>query len=298
MARYGRKRGVRHATFDALTRETDGVGTRMIQPRALSTCCGVAWFAIASVSAGVSADEKPRSFEVGITALYSNRSVDAAILIDKDGPLSALATSDSLGLGNARDPQAAIDFRWKRLNFALSYIPTTFNGEGFAQETIEVGDIGISFDTPVTTTVDVTLSLLVVQYSVIQKPDENLGFGLGLGRTSVDIELIPDIGQGINANGNTPFGFLAVSYGRVFNRRWLFDVAYHTTGTLDMGGFEMDYTDMNVGGGFRILPHRVKLDALVGYRGIKFDFDYDIDGGETRLNIKLAGPYAGLRVSF
>ena len=53
-----------------------------------------------------------------------------------------------------------------------------------------------------------------------------------------------------------------------------------------------------VGGSFRILPHRVKLDALVGYRGIKFDFDYDIDGGETRLNIKLAGPYAGLRVSF
>jgi len=97
-------------------------------------------------------DEAPRNFEVGITALYSDRSVDATIGIDNDGPLSALATSDSLGLGNAKDPQAAIDFRWKRLSFALSYIPTTFTGEGFAQETIQVGDIGISFDTPVSTT--------------------------------------------------------------------------------------------------------------------------------------------------
>ena len=70
MARNGQERAVRHVMFGALTGETRGVGTRMIRPRTLGTCCGLAWITIACVSAGESAAEKPRSFGVAITALH------------------------------------------------------------------------------------------------------------------------------------------------------------------------------------------------------------------------------------
>jgi hypothetical protein len=215
------------------------------------------------------AGAKDRNWDVAIFLGYGSRSVDGTIIIDRPGPGSGIATAQSLGLGQARDPQFAIDGRWKRLHLGLDFVPTTVEGQGFALANLQLGNVGISFDTPVSTNIDVNLNLFTVRYAVVQNRETTLNVGVGLGRTSLDIAMTPEVGQPISTNSHTPFGFLAVELGQRFGKRWSMSFAAHGA-SIATNGDEIDYFDFNVGGGYRAVDRGLKLDVVAGFRLINF----------------------------
>ena len=253
---------------------------------------------IAFASAARAAEETPvPDFQVGLTVVYSSRSVGAAIALDNPGSLGFVATSDSLGLGRAQGFQENLELRWKQWAFGINYVPTNVSGQGTAVTGIQVGGGPvIAAGTPMTTTIGVNMLLGTAHYFVVQKSDMELGVGVGLGQTSIDVAFVPAFGQASGYQGDTPFGFLSV---RLVNRvdRFFYGVNANGIG-FSLDGTSISYFDVNLGAGYRLLDERIKGDALIGWRYIDFAFDFNVPPTFVKTNVQLSGPYAGVRIVF
>lgn len=247
--------------------------------------------------ADVAAPEAGRDWGLAVFAGYSNRSADGTIVIDRSGPGSGAATAESLGLGDAGDAQFAIDGRWRRWLLGYNHVPTRIDGQGFALAELELGNAGIAVDTPVSTDIEVDLDLLAVRYAMVQQPTTTLDIGFGLGRTSLDINLTPGVGQGIATDSNTPFGFLALELGQRLGERWSMRFAVHGA-SLTIGDDEIEYFDFNVSGARRVMDRNAKLDVVVGFRLMSFIFDYYEEDARLLVDVQLQGPYVGLTATF
>jgi hypothetical protein len=229
--------------------------------------------------------------------LYGPRDISGTILTNPAGPTAGDATTESLGLGTSKSFQYMVGFNYKRWSFDVVSMPTTFTGDGFAEGTIDLGgDQVIAGSVPVSSDINIDLVLVNVMYDLIQKETFRFGIGLGAGRTTIDVSLVPQIGQGIVYSGNTPFGFLALDLEKNWGR-WGLGVGAQGI-SITSNDSSMDYSNLNVVGSYRFYQKKWFSSVVVGYRRVGFDFDYNLDSGETKTDVVLTGPYIGLTGGF
>jgi len=229
-------------------------------------------------------------------AVFGPRDIEGDILINR-GIGSGYATADSLGLGTARAFQFRLGARYKRWRVSLDYLPTNYTGEGFAVAEIDIPPIPpISTDTPVSSDIDVKITLINANYEFVQNEKWIASVGLGFGRTTLDIALVPEIGEGIVVDSNTPFGYIAGDLRRRWGR-WSAQVAIQWI-SGDFGGFDMDYGNYNLSAGYLFPFDSSALEVLAGYRRIDFKFDYSIEGRTMIADFRMSGPYAGVAYTF
>jgi len=243
------------------------------------------------------AKSKDRNWDAAVFLGYGTRVVNGTIVINRAGKGSGAATAQSLGLSNASNAQLAIDTRWKRWHLGLDLVPTSVDGQGYSLASLQLGNVGINVNTPTTTTIDVNLALFALRYAVVQTRDTDLNMGVGFGKTSLDVEITPNIGQALTTNTDTPFGFLAIELGQRLDKHWSMNVAAHGA-SIATNGDEIDYYDFNINGGYRVMDRELKLDVMAGFRLINFVFDYPDQDGSLMVNVQLRGPYLGLLFAY
>jgi len=228
---------------------------------------------------------------------YGPRDIDGDIFLTNGGAGSGYATADSLGLGTADSFQFRLGARYKRWRFSVDYLPTNYSGEGFALASIDLPNRPpIDFTTPVVSDIDVEILLANVNYELLQTANWRGSVGLGFGRTTLDISLDPEVGEGVFFDSNTPFGYISGDIRRYFGRWSVLAAIQWISG--DFGGFNMAYGNFNVSAGYVFPLEKTAVEVLAGYRRIDFKFDYNIDGQETIADFTMEGPYIGTAISF
>ena len=230
---------------------------------------------------------------------WSWREIDGTLFSVKP-PITGLATTDSLGLGSSSEAQAALGMRRKRLGVQLVYLPTEFSGEGILVQALDFGNgpvIGGS--TPISSNIKVAMTLANIEYDVLGRADMDWGIGAGIGKIDLDIDLAPEIGSNVTISGDVPFGYLTTTY----TKRWQkFSASIGVQGlSLSMGEYTITYKSLSLAGAYKIYSRdRMRLDAIVGYRYVDFDYDFDDDNTDARTStdFTLAGPYIALRIAW
>jgi hypothetical protein len=215
-------------------------------------------------------------------------------------PLSGAASADSLGLDYSSEPQAVIGARWKRLNINFVYLPSKFSGDGVLVQGLDFGSgpvIGTT--TPISSNIEVTMTLANIEYMVLKRSDMDIGFGVGLGRVDLDVSMAPQTGSDVNISGDVPFGYISGS----FVKRWGKIALYLGLQGLSVsqGSTSVAYKSMNIAGAYRFLQKgRLGLDVLAGHRYVDFDYAFDDDntGARASTNFELTGPYVSVRASW
>ena len=248
---------------------------------------------VASVSLTAQGEESDWGFTASVT--YGPRTIDGTIFVNRPGPAMGAATADSLGLDTADSFMYAVGFRFKRWNFSLDSMPTSFNGQGFATAAIELpnGDV-ISTETPITSTIDVDLKLINIMYDVLNnKKYGYVSVGIGFGQTAFDIQLDPEIGEPVDVDSTTPFGYLSVRYRRPFGKFSLTAAAQGVS--LAVNSSSMTYSNLNLMGGYMFFKKKWYSEVVFGVRRVGFEFDYNTEsGGVSDTDVTLTGPYVGL----
>jgi len=215
-------------------------------------------------------------------------------------PLSGAATADSLGLDSSSEPQAVIGARWKRLNINFVYLPSKFSGDGVLVQGLDFGSgpvIGTT--TPISSNIEVTMTLANIEYLVLNRSDMDLGFGVGLGRVDLNIMMTPQTGSDVNISGDVPFGYISGS----FVKRWgkiALNLGLQGL-SVSQSSTSVAYKSMNIAGAYRFSQQdRLGLDVLAGYRYVDFDYAFDDDntGSRSSTNFELTGPYVSVRASW
>lgn len=238
-----------------------------------------------------------RDWDLALFVGYGRRAVDGTLIINRSGPGSGIATTDSLGLRDSTDPQFALDGRWRRLRAGLLSAPTSVDGRGFGLSALQLGNVGIGFETPVSTDVDVRLNLFAIRYAVVENETTTLDAGVGLGKASLDINISPGLGQPIVTDSDTPFGFLTLELGQRLSSRWAMRFAARGA-AIARSDNEIAYFDYDVDGAYRVRDGATKLDVVGGYRLINLMIDYLDQDSSLLVNVQLRGPYLGLRFAF
>lgn len=215
-------------------------------------------------------------------------------------PLSGAATAGSLGLDSSSEPQAVIGARWKRLNINFVYLPSKFSGDGVLVQGLDFGSgpvIGTT--TPISSNIEVTMTLANIEYLVLNRSDMDLGFGVGLGRVDLNISMTPQTGSDVNISGDVPFGYISGS----FVKRWgkiALNLGLQGL-SVSQSSTSVAYKSMNIAGAYRFSQQdRLGLDVLAGYRYVDFDYAFDDDntGSRSSTNFELTGPYVSVRASW
>ena len=245
----------------------------------------------ALLPAAAQAEEDDWGFFISTT--FGPRTIDGTIFVNRPGPTMGGATADSLGLGTSNSFMYAAGFRFKRWNFSLDSMPTSFHGQGFATAGIDLGDGRvITIDTPITSDIQVDLKLVNVMYDVFNTDKGKFSAGIGFGQTKINIALVPDIGQPVAFDGTTPFGFLAVNYLKRFSKFSLTVAAQAVSIAVDNSS--MDYSNLNLMGGYLFFKKKWYSEVVFGYRRVGFHFHYENAEGISDTDVTLTGPYVGL----
>ncbi len=234
------------------------------------------------------------------SVLYSSRSLKGTI-IDETGINDAVfgilfATGDSMNVGTSDNFQLALAVQYKRFGFGLNYLPTSFSGTGSALVGVSGGEVGVLVKTPLDTSIDIGMLLGNVYYNIIQTPNTVFGVGLGFGQTSIDLNIVPDVGQPIIYDGTQPFGFLSLHFSSTY-RRFLYGFALNGING-NFQGVSVAYSDYKVKLGYRVVDKNVKFDILGGYRQVNFAIDLDGTASRVATDVTLAGPFLGVRVTY
>lgn len=253
--------------------------------------------AVADDSAPASAGFAQRDWHVGASVLYSSRSMDGSIVdrtpIRDDAFGSLVATGDSMDLGTSDTFMLTLAAQYRRWTFGLNYLPTSFSGEGTALVTLDGGGgAGVTVRTPLKSDIDVDMLLASVLYGVIRTPESRLAVGVGLGRTAVDLSIVPEVGEPILYKGDQPFGFLSL---QMANRHGAFLYGFGVNGIS--GSFEgvaIDYSDYKLDLGYRLVDRDYKLDLVGGYRQVNFSMDLEYGRDVVKTRVVLKGPFLGL----
>lgn len=232
--------------------------------------------------------------------MYSSRSLDGTIASKLQSERNyfgdLLVTGESMNVGTSNTVTIAAAAQYKRWGIGLNYIPTQFSGLGSAivgvSNEAEVGFI----ETPLNTDINVNMLLLNGSYNFIQTGNRVFGVGAGLGRTVIDLNIIPEVGNSIIYDGTQPFGFLNVHFSDVY-KRFIYSFALNGISGA-FSGVGVDYSDYTFEVGYRVVNQRFKLDIVGGHRMVNFAVDIEQEPNITKADITLEGPYLGLKSSF
>jgi hypothetical protein len=247
----------------------------------------------------VFAQEEQSDWGFSASVGWSWRQIDGTLFSAKP-PFTGLATADSLGLGSSSEGQATLGMRWKRLGVRLVYLPSEFSGDGTLLQVLDFGNgqvIGNA--TPISTNLNVAMTLANVEYDLLGRADMDWGVGVGFGKVDLDVDLVPELGPEVRISGDVPFGYLTTT----FTKRWQkFSASVGAQGlSLSIDNYAVTYKSLSVAGAYKIYSRdKMRLDAFAGYRYVDFnyDFDDDISGARTNTDLRMAGPNIGLRIAW
>lgn len=241
-----------------------------------------------------------QDWQYNFSLVYSKRTLDGTIVnktpIDNDTFGSLFATGDSMNVGTSDEFMLAVAAYYKRWGIGLNYMPTSFSGTGSALVKVGSGGTGVIVTTPLNTNIDVNMLLANVSYDFIKTGSNVFGVGVGLGNTSIDLAIIPDVGDSIIYNGNQPFGFLNIHMSSKHND---FSYGFSMNGiSADFDGAAVDYSQYTVNLGYRVKDGAVKLDVIGGYRLVNFAIDLQQGQNVVRADVALEGPYLGVNLVY
>ena len=235
-----------------------------------------------------------------LSLVYSKRSLDGAVSnktpIDNNTFGNLLATGNSMNVGTSDEFMLAVNAYYKRWGVGLSYMPTSFSGTGSSLVEVDSGSTGVIVETSLNTNIDVNMVLANLTYDFIKTGNNVFGVGAGLGNTSINLSIIPDVGDSIIYNGDQPFGFLNIHMSSKHNN---FSYGFSMNGiSADFDGAAVDYSQYTVNLGYRVKDGAAKLDIIGGYRLVNFAIDLQEGQNIVRADVALEGPYLGVNLAY
>jgi hypothetical protein len=236
-------------------------------------------------------------FGFNLAVVYGPRDIEGDIFVSRSPITSGKATADSLGLGTSKSPQVRVGMRYKRWNISLDYLPTSYSGQGLALTDVNFPNRPpIAVATPISSNIDVEMILGSVMYDLFVGESWKLALGGGFGRTDLDIALVPDVGQPLAFDGNTPFGYLGGQFIKQFGRVSLLAGVQGISAEFDSS--RIKYGNVNLAGSWRWHAGSWWSDLVLGYRRVDFKMEFDIDGQKTAADFTQTGPYLGVVAGF
>ena len=241
-----------------------------------------------------------RDWHIFANISYTSRSLDgsvnnrSAIADDVFGDL--VASGDSMNLDTSQTLMYTLGARYKRWGLGLNYAPTSFSGQGYAIVTLSGGSAGVLQKTPLNTDIDVNLLLGRLTYDIVQAGSSRFGIGAGLGKSYIDLNIIPQVGDSIIYEGNQPFGYFSIYMANTHNR-FLYGFNINAI-SATFSGDEVDYSDYTVDLGYRLSDKVAKWDIVGGYRLVNFSIDIEDGSDMVKAITHLQGPFIGISVTY
>ena len=207
-----------------------------------------------------------------------------------------LATGDSMNLDTSDGFMYTLGLQYKRWGLEVNYTPTSFSGEGYAVVALTGTQAGAFAATPLNTGIDVDLLLGKVTYDIIQTQGTKFGVGVGLGRSYIDLNIIPQVGDSIVYNGDEPFGFLSIYMANNYHD-FLYGFNLNSI-SATFSDVEVDYSDYTLDIGYRLSDKEVKWDILGGYRLVNFSIDIEDGQNPIKAVTHLQGPFIGVSATY
>jgi hypothetical protein len=256
------------------------------------------WSAEQAAPSETTSDHRDWHFFANIS--YTSRTLDGSVAetseITDDVFGDLYATGDSMNLGNSDKFMYTLAVQYKKWSLGLNYTPTSFSGQGYAIVALTGSQAGVSAKTPLNTDIEVNLLLGKLSYDIIQTKNTKFGIGVGLGRSNIDLNIIPQVGNSIIYNGDQPFGFLSV-YMENNYKRFLYGFSVNAI-SATFSGVEVDYSDYTVNLGYRLSDKIIKWDIVGGYRLVNFSIDIETGQTMSKAITHLKGPFIGVSVSY
>ena len=231
---------------------------------------------------------------------YSSRTLDGSITettaIANDVFGDLVATGDSMNLDTSDTFMYTLAAQYKKWRMGLNYMPTSFSGQGYAIVTLTGNQAGVLAKTPLNTDIDIDLLLGKLTYDIIQTQSSRFGVGVGLGRTQIDLNIIPQVGNSIIYKGYQPFGFLSVYMANNY-QRFLYGFNFNAI-SASFTGVEVGYSDYTIDFGYRLSDKEIKWDLVGGYRLVNFSIDIEDGQNMYKAITHLQGPFIGVSVSY
>jgi hypothetical protein len=257
-----------------------------------------AWSAEQAAPSENTSDHRDWHFFANIS--FTSRTLDGSVVektaIGDYAFGDLVATSDSMNLDKSNKFMYTLAAQYKKWSVGLNYTPTSFNGEGYAIVALTGSQVGVLAETPMNTDVEVNLLLGKLSYDIIQTKNARFGVGVGLGRSNIDLNIVPQIGNSIIYNGYQPFGFLSVYMANIY-KRFLYGFSINAI-SATFSGVEVDYSDYTVNFGYRLFDKVVKWDIVGGYRLVNFSIDIETEQKTIEAVTRLKGPFIGVSVSY
>jgi hypothetical protein len=229
-----------------------------------------------------------RDWHIFANISYTSRTLDgsvnnrSAIADDVFGDL--VASGDSMNLDTSQTLMYTLGVRHRRWGLGLNYAPTSFSGQGYAIVTLSGGAAGVLQKTPLNTDIDVNLLLGRLTYDVVQTGASRFGIGAGLGKSYIDLNIIPQVGDSIIYDGNQPFGY--------------FSIYMSSTHNGFLYGDEVEYSDYTIDLGYRLSDKEIKWDIVGGYRLVNFSIDIEDGNDMVKAITHLQGPFIGISITY
>ena len=256
------------------------------------------WSAEERESSGNTLDHRDWHFFANIS--YTSRTLDGSVAetsgITDDVFGNLYATDDSMNLGNSDKFMYTLAVQYKRWSLGLNYTPTSFSGQGYAIVGLTGSQAGLSTKTPLNTDIEVNLILGKLSYDIIQAKNTKFGVGVGLGRSDIDLNIIPQVGNSIIYKGYQPFGFLSVYMANNY-QRFLYGFNFNAI-SASFTGVEVGYSDYTIDFGYRLSDKEIKWDLVGGYRLVNFSIDIEDGQNMYKAITHLQGPFIGVSVSY
>lgn len=263
----------------------------------LLICCAQL---ISPVPRALAGENDQRNWHFNLMTAYTSRELSGQIIkrsaIAEDVFGNLVATGDSMNVGTSDSLMLKAGAQYKRWGLGVNYLPTGFSGQGYAVVDIGSNLAGLAVKTPLVTDVSVDMLLGNLFYNFIQNENMVFGIGVGFGRTNIDLNIVPQVGDAIIYQGDQPFGFLNLHMANRY-KRFLYGFSLNGI-SATFEGTKVDYSDYQVELGYRVVDKGISFDIVGGYRMVNFDIDIAYGTDEVSADVRLAGPFIGVNVAY
>ncbi len=229
-----------------------------------------------------------------------------AQMLTLDGDFGASTTGataqsdiESLGLDDDEytfSPRA--DFEFGPWHVSADGFASSLSGEGSVDGSLSIGGIDLSVGDAIASSIDLRYGRVIGTIDLIPSDLIDLGIGLGIIVADVNAE-IEDTGSGLREEvGELIVGPVAAARGRVKVGRASVGVAASGI-AFDVDDVDVMHLDLDASANLRIFGIG-GLEALLegGYRYLLIDVAFSDGDDNVDTELRYAGPYIGIRLSF
>ena len=236
-----------------------------------------------------------------VLARVGQSDIDGHVAVADSGqPLADNTLDEALGLGKDDSaPGLRADLDFGSPHVVLAWGRTKNGGDGTLTGELSDDDVTLPVGTEVATTVDLHLYTAIATWDVLPSPMFELGLGLGF--HVADLEALvasrdPLAPGSILVDQTLPIPVLALQAAFAIDR---FDIGALLSGiAVESGSDEAKFYDVDLMARYRFLEQGVSLAIAGGWRFTRLDAEYDDDGDDVDVDMKLSGPYVGLSLGF